>query len=234
MSSFMKISVLFFGLAHDLTGFEQEEVELRDGEKVGDLWRRYEERFPGWAAVSGSWVVAVNQDVADASRALAEGDEVAFLPPVSGGASADFCYITRNVIPTAALSRQLKAAEDGAVVVFEGIVRNHSQGRRTLYLDYEAYEPMAVRVMQEISEEVKRRFGIDRIGIVHRVGHLEIGETSVAIVAVSAHRGAAFDACRYAIDELKRRVPIWKKEHFEEGAVWAGLAKQESRLAEVL
>ncbi len=234
MSSFMKISVLFFGLAHDLTGFEQEEVELRDGEKVGDLWRHYKERFPAWAAASGSWVVAVNQDVADASRALAEGDEVAFLPPVSGGASADFYYITRNVIPTAALSRQLKAAEDGAVVVFEGIVRNHSQGRRTCYLDYEAYEPMAVRVMQEISEESKRRFGIDRIGIVHRVGRLEIGETSVTIVVAAAHRGAAFDACRYAIDELKQRVPIWKKEHFEEGAEWAGLAKQEGRLAEVL
>ncbi len=179
-------------------------------------------------------MVAVNQDVAETSQALTEGDEVAFLPPVSGGSAADFYSVTRDVIQVAELSGQLRAAGDGAVVVFEGIVRNHSQGRSTRYLDYEAYEPMALRMMEEIGEETKRRFLVDRIGIIHRIGRLEIGEASVAIIIASAHRAAAFDACSYAIDELKRKGPIWKKEHFEDGSGWARGGKQESRLAEVL
>jgi MoaE-MoaD fusion protein len=229
----MKIRVLFFGLMHDVTGFEQEEVELRDGESVASLWRRYENRFPGLAEISGSLMVAVNQNVVESSRTLAEGDEVAFLPPVSGGSAADLYRITRDIIPVAQISSQFRAAEDGAVVAFEGIVRKHSQGRRTLYLDYEAYEPMAIRIMQEIGEEARKRFPVSRVAIIHRIGRLEIGETSVLIVTASAHRAAAFDGCRYAIDELKRRVPIWKKEQFEEGSEWAESGRQENTLAGV-
>jgi molybdopterin synthase catalytic subunit len=107
------------------------------------------------------------------------------------------------------------------VVVFEGIVRNHSRGRFTLYLEYEAYEPMAIRKMEEIIHEVKQKFAIDRIGMIHRLGRLEIGETSVAIIVTSGHRHAAFEACHYVIDRLKRIVPIWKKEYFQDGSVWA-------------
>jgi molybdopterin synthase catalytic subunit len=152
---------------------------------------------------------------------LHDGDEVAFLPPVSGGSNEDYYLLTRSPISTADLVRQQQAPEDGAVVVFEGVVRNNSKGRRTLYLEYEAYEPMAIRKMQEIELQVRRRFEIDHIGMIHRLGRLEIGETSVAIIVTSAHRRAAFGACQFAIDRLKQIVPIWKKEYFEDGSVWS-------------
>ena len=113
-----------------------------------------------------------------------------------------------------------KSPGDGAVVVFDGIVRNNSKGRATLYLDYEAYEPMALRKMREIAAEMRARFAVDRIALVHRLGRLQIGETSVLIVVSAGHRGAAFDACRFAIETLKRTVPIWKKEYFADGEVW--------------
>ena len=222
----MRIKVLFFGLAHDLTGFGQEQVEVSDGERLDDLCRRYEGRFPRLREMAGSLLTAVNQEVVERSQPLRDGDEVAFLPPVSGGAPGsaggrDFYRITRDVIRTAELADQLKAPEEGAVVIFEGIVRNHLHGRKTRYLEYEAYEPMAVRKMEEIGEEAKGKFAIDRVGMIHRVGRLEIGETSVAIIVTAAHRGPAFEACHYAIDRLKQIVPIWKKEYFDDGAVWA-------------
>ena len=115
----------------------------------------------------------------------------------------------------------MKQGEDGALVVFDGIVRNNTRGRRTLYLDYEAYEAMALTAMQRLAAEAKQQFAVREVALVHRLGKLEIGETSVLIVVASAHRGAAFDACRWIIDTLKKIVPIWKKEHFEDGAVWA-------------
>lgn len=132
----------------------------------------------------------------------------------------DIVQIVRAPIDVAALAGRLRRGEDGAVVVFEGIVRNHSGGRPTLYLEYEAYEPMALEQMRAIACEARERWPIDRIAIVHRVGRLEIGETSIAIVVVSAHRAPAFDACRHAIDRVKKAVPVWKKEYFADGAVW--------------
>lgn len=230
----MKIKVLFFGLAHDLTGFEQEEAEIAEGESLASLCRRYEARFPHLAEISGSLLMSVNEDVSVLSRELREGDEVAFLPPVSGGTDDDIYDITCGPIAVQQLVRQLKAPQNGAVVVFEGVVRNHSVGRRTLYLEYEAYQGMAIRMMRTVGEEAKRRFEIDRIGMVHRVGRIDIGETSVAIVVTSAHRRPAFEACHYAIDELKQKVPIWKKEYFEDGAVWAQNEAQKPFLAEVV
>src|SRR6201998_4467518 len=129
--------------------------------------------------------------------------------------------LTREIIPNAAIAREVRADEDGAVATFDGCVRNHSHGRSTLYLEYEAYESMALAKMREIAEHVHGSFAINRVAIVHRLGRLEIGETSVFIAVSAAHRAAAFDACRFAIDTLKRTVPIWKKEYFEDGAVWA-------------
>jgi molybdopterin synthase catalytic subunit len=127
----------------------------------------------------------------------------------------------RTVIPTTELVEALKAGEDGAVVVFDGIVRNHTRGRQTLFLDYESYEQMALEQMRSLAIQAIDRFGVRDIVLVHRLGRLEIGETSVLIAVASAHRGAAFDACRWIIDTLKKSVPIWKKEHFVDGAVWA-------------
>jgi len=224
----MKVEVLFFGLAHDLTGFEREQVDIPEGASVENLRNHYEDRYPRLREYASSLLAAVNQEIADPSQILCEGDEVAFLPPVSGGAGEDFYEITRDPIPTQNLANRLKAPEDGAAVVFEGIVRNHSRGRRTLYLEYEAYEPMAVRRMEEVGREARAKFPIDRIGMIHRLGRLEIGETSVAIIVTSAHRRAAFEACRFAIDRLKQIVPIWKKEYFEDGAVWAEGEEQSS------
>lgn len=144
--------------------------------------------------------------------------------------SGDVFLLVRERIDTQSLAEQLKTPEDGAVVVFDGFVRNNFKGQKTLYLEYESYEPMAYAKIREIGAEIHAKFPVHRIAIVHRLGRLEVGETSVVIVVASAHRAAAFDACRYAIDTLKRVVPIWKKEYFEGGAVWAEgeIARQEA------
>ena len=172
-----------------------------------------------------SLALSVNQEYSSPDRALQSGDEVGLLPPVSGGSegarSADSVRIVRDPISTQAEVDRLKLPQDGAAVIFEGVVRDNTRGRRTLYLDYEAYEPMALKQMQELADKARTQFAIRDIALVHRLGRLEIGETSVLIVVASAHRGPAFDACRWIIDTLKKTVPIWKKEYFEDGAVWA-------------
>jgi molybdopterin synthase catalytic subunit len=129
--------------------------------------------------------------------------------------------ITDGVIPAAEIVAGIKAGSDGAVCVFDGIVRDNSRGRKTLYLDYEAYREMALEQMRGLSGEAVTKFGVRDVVLVHRLGRLEVGETSVLVVVASAHRGAAFDACRWLIDTLKKTVPIWKKEHFVDGAIWA-------------
>jgi MoaE-MoaD fusion protein len=133
----------------------------------------------------------------------------------------DLFALVRSPIDKPAIARDVQADSDGAIVTFDGFVRNESHGRRTLYLEYQAYETMALAKMREIGHIVHEKFAVDRLAIVHRLGRLEIGETSVFIAVSAPHRAAAFDACRYAIDTLKRTVPIWKKEYFEDGAVWA-------------
>jgi molybdopterin converting factor subunit 1 len=221
----MRVHVLFFGRLKEIVGNAEDHAELSEGARVEDLFARYGTRFPELARYRSSVVASVNQEFAEWRAPLASGDEVAFLPPVSGGQQAqlveDIYELVREPIRTAEIVAHVKAPEDGAVVVFDGIVRNHSGGRTTLCLDYEAYEPMALGKMREIGAEIRRKFPIHRIALVHRLGRLEIGETSVFIAISSPHRRAAFDACRLAIDTLKRTVPIWKKEYFADGAVWA-------------
>ncbi|QNI36067.1 molybdenum cofactor biosynthesis protein MoaE [Edaphobacter albus] len=128
--------------------------------------------------------------------------------------------ITDEVIPATEIVAELKAGADGAVCVFDGIVRDNTRGRKTLYLDYEAYREMALGQMRALAQEAVEKFGVRDVALVHRLGRLYVGETSVLVVVASAHRGAAFDACRWLIDTLKRTVPIWKKEQFADGAVW--------------
>ena len=134
--------------------------------------------------------------------------------------SGEFYEITREVIDAQAIARRMLRTADGAVCVFEGVVRDHSKGKRTLYLEYEGYESMALKKLEEIGSFVRQAWEVGTIAIVHRLGRLEIGETSVAVIVTSSHRRAAFDACHYAIDKLKKVVPIWKKEFFEDSEVW--------------
>jgi len=215
----MEIKVLFFGVLKDMAGGNSETVVLPEGSTAADVLRHYESRMPGARSVFSSIAISVNQEYSTPEARLESGDEVGLLPPVSGGVPR--AQITRNQIDGARVVSDIKRHDDGAVAVFEGIVRNHSRGRRTLFLEYEAYEPMALKEMESLADQALARFQIRELAIVHRLGHLDIGETSVLIVVASAHRAAAFDACRWLIDTLKRTVPIWKKEHFEDGAVWA-------------
>jgi MoaE-MoaD fusion protein len=228
----MQIRVLFFGALKDVVGRAEEHLQLEPGIDIARLFDLYLHRFPGLERHRASVLFSRNREFVDQGQSLEEGDEVAFLPPVSGGAPSGegpsqltlqeklLCRLTTQPIDTRALVERARQDEDGAVVIFEGVVRNHSKGRATKFLEYEAYEPMALEKMREIGEELARRFPVDRIAMVHRLGRLEIGEASVVIVVGSEHRKAAFEACREAIDRLKRFVPIWKKEYFADGAVW--------------
>lgn len=224
----MRVRVLFFGILKDVFRHSEDTLELRPGASISDVLEHYQTLAPEKNGLFPSLAVAVNQQYASRNHALQDGDEVALLPPVSGGAetaagprSSYHCEIVRTRIATEQILERMKRGEDGAVVVFEGIVRNHTRNRRTQFLDYEAYEPMALTQMNALAEKALANYTIREIAIVHRLGRLEIGETSVLIIVASAHRAAAFDACRYVIDTLKRTVPIWKKEHFADGAVWA-------------
>jgi len=221
----MRVTLLTFGILRDwlpATAAHQ----LPEGSTVDDLLEACLRGLPEGSALSASLAVAVNQEYARGGQRLAEGDEVALLPPVSGGNDAQpgagpvVRLIHEPIVPAEIVS-PLERPEDGAVVVFDGIVRNHSRRRQTCYLEYEAYEPMALAQMRELVAEALGRFAIRDVALVHRLGRLEVGESSVLIAVFSAHRAAAFDACRWLIDTLKQTVPIWKKEFFADGAVWA-------------
>lgn len=215
----MRVRVLYLGILKELSGHESEWIQVEEGSTVRDVWSRLGERVPRLAQYQRSVATAVNHSYAPANTVLREGDELALLPPVSGG--VERASIVRAPIDTAAVAASVRAPEDGAVALFDGVVRNNTRGRRTLYLDYEAYEELALKQMNELAAKALSQFSVRDVKIVHRVGRLEIGESSVFIAVASAHRAAAFDACRWLIDTLKKTVPIYKKEYFEDGAVWA-------------
>jgi molybdopterin synthase catalytic subunit len=223
---FMRVRVLYFGMLRELAGHAEESVEVNGGGKLADLYAQLQQRVPQLAALSRSIALSINSEYAEPGTTLRDGDEVALLPPVSGGSQSapitmSRCRIVRDPIDAASVAEELKHPEDGAVVLFDGIVRNNSRGRRTLYLEYSAYESMALKEMEKLTEQALSTYKVRDIRVVHRLGRLEIGETSVLIGVASAHRAAAFDAARWIIDTLKKTVPIWKKEFFEDGAVWA-------------
>lgn len=224
----MQVRVLFFGILKDMAGRASDSLDLPENSRLCQVVEHYEKAVPGLKDLMPSLAVSVNQEYAALDARLKQGDEIALLPPVSGGstdsranATSGHAAIVREVIDTTSVVKAIKRPEDGATVIFEGIVRNHTRGRRTLYLDYEAYQEMAIKQMEELAGRALKEYKVRDVTIVHRLGRLEIGETSVLIVVASAHRAAAFEACRWLIDALKRTVPIWKKEYFEDGAVWA-------------
>lgn len=217
----MHVRVLLFGILKDILPEVPDSLQMPAGATVATLLDHFRAQTPRQEQLWKSLAVAVNQDYAALEHPLADGDEVALLPPVSGGNQVAHVALVREPIQAEMLVSQLKQDEDGAVVVFDGIVRDNTRGRRTLYLDYESYEEMALKQMRALAQEAGQRFTIRDVLLVHRLGRLEVGETSVLIAVASAHRAAAFDACRWLIDTLKKTVPIWKKEYFKDGAVWA-------------
>ena len=218
----MQVRVLFFGVLKDLAGRSSDVISLPDQATAADVLDHYERAFASKKGILASIAISVNQEYAASDCRLHAGDEIALLPPVSGGTQDQpYVRLVRERIVPHDIVPTLERPEDGAIVIFDGIVRNHSRGRRTLYLEYEAYEEMALTKLRELASEATQRFAIRNVGLIHRLGHLEIGESSVLIAVFSAHRAAAFEACRWLIDTLKRTVPIWKKEFFEDGAVWA-------------
>jgi MoaE-MoaD fusion protein len=225
----VRVKVLFFGQLKDIVGCSEELIEVPETSTVATVFDSYRKRFPRVDALAGSIVPARNQQFASLSTPVGDDDEIAFLPPVSGGAAytqvisdpAGHVYaLTRSPIDTTAIREAVLRGADGAVVTFEGVVRDNTKGRATRYLEYECYEPMAVRVMQQIGTDIAAAHAIDRIAMVHRLGRMEISEASVVVVVSAPHRKPAFEAALEGINRLKRLVPIWKKEFFADGEVW--------------
>jgi len=224
----VRVRVLFFGAAREAAADELT-LSLPAGTDARDAFERLLAEYPDLRRFRSSLLVAVNQEYArDLAIELKDGDELALFPPVSGGAepaadeedARDFFELTTEAIDVGAVARRVVPRRCGATVTLDGYAREWTKGRRTLHLVYEAYAPMALAEMRRLGAEARHRFDIAHIGIVHRTGRTEIGETSVVIAVSAPHRRAAFEACEWAIRELKRTVPIWKKEFFEDGEVW--------------
>ena len=215
----MNIHVLFFGAARDAVEANQLDLELEAPATVASAFQSLKERFEKLERFGRSLLFAVNQEYATPDTQLKENDELAVFPPVSGG-SQDFFELTTEAIDVGEVARRVVLPECGATVTLDGYAREWTRGKRTSYLIYEAYDAMALTEMQRLGAEAHKQFDIAHIGIVHRTGRIEIGETSVVIAASAPHRRAAFQACEWAIKELKRTVPIWKKEIFENGEEW--------------
>jgi molybdopterin synthase catalytic subunit len=230
----MQVKVLYLGMLREIAGRDKEVVQLGEQSRLADLFAQLQQRIPKLSEFRGAIALAVNYEYSDGATELRDNDEVALLPPVSGGAPrkgptaelplpliSEHARIVSEPIQAAPILAAIKRPDDGAIAIFDGMVRNQSRGRRTLYLDYVAYERMALGQMEQLARQALERFAIRDLRVVHRMGRLQIGESSVYIAVAAAHRVAAFEACRWLIDTLKTTVPIWKKEYFEDGAVWA-------------
>lgn len=244
----LRVTIRLFAMQRELAGTREVALAIPDGATIEDAWEALVARFPTLAGGRPYVRFARNGAYAEPPTALADGDEVAVIPPVSGGGRAGrvrLLELTGAPIDDARLAA-LRAAiadpRDGACVTFLGLTREtpgrpapgqeaeaaRHAGKTVERLGYEAFEPLARRVLEEIAGEIETRFGVTRLAIVHRTGEVPVGEASVAIAAGAPHRGEAFEACRYAIEELKARAPIWKAERFADGSVWVGRAARPS------
>ena len=233
----INVRVLFFGAAREVAGQEEVNLSLVAPVNAASAFEQVLAAYPELRRFGRSLLLAVNQEYASLDREVHDGDELALFPPVSGGSCEDaemrgqagqtaddstqgFFELTTEPIDVGTVARRVVLPQCGATVTLDGYAREWTRGRRTLYLVYEAYAPMAVSELRRLGREAHEHFDIAHIGIVHRTGRLEIGETSVVIAVSAPHRRAAFEACEWAIRELKRTVPIWKKEVFADGEVW--------------
>jgi molybdopterin synthase catalytic subunit len=235
----VQVEVLLFARLRELVGRSSVSLSLSVSAGVdggahvppcaaGDVWRELVGAHPRLAGADSGLRVAVNQSYADWSTPVADGDVVAFIPPVAGGSGAGSAvgrpgihvWLTSSPLDPRAVEELVRTDEDGAVCTFVGVVRNHAEGHAVTHMDYEAYPGMAEAEMERIAADALARFGATAVAAVHRVGRLEVGEASVVVAASAPHRGVAFDACRYTIDTLKAEAPVWKKEYGPDGAEW--------------
>jgi MoaE-MoaD fusion protein len=222
----VRVRVRLFARYREALGRERLEVDLPEGGTVESAWSAVADLHPELAPYRPFTLFAVGQDYVSPEHRLRPDDELCLFPPVSGGAGAatDIYRIVTEPLSPDTIAAEVDDPGAGGIVIFSGVVRNETGGRPVKFLEYEAHAPMAEVKMREIGESLRARWsGVKRVAMLHRIGRLEIGEASVLIAVSASHRGDAFEACRYAIDTLKRTVPVWKKEHFEDGEVWVGL-----------
>jgi molybdopterin synthase catalytic subunit len=224
----MKVQVCLFARYREAIGRDRIEVDLPEGGTVEAAWHAVTARYPSLLPFRPFTLFALGDDYVPAERRLGDGDELCLFPPVSGGAGAaggaDWIEVMAQPLSERALAESVADPGAGGLALFSGVVRDQTGGRRVKFLEYEAHAPMALAKMREIAGQVRARWpSVLRLALVHRIGRLEIGESSVMIAVSSPHRREAFEACHFAIDTLKEIVPIWKKEHFEDGEVWVGL-----------
>lgn len=211
----MKVTLRLFAGLHDLLGERQICLELPEDATVVDLREQLGRRYPAIVPFLPTIACAIHEEFVPQGHRLRDGDDVAIIPPVSGG--SDCFRVTAEPLDPEELLRAVRQDESGAVILFLGVARNHSEGRRVLALEYEAYPEMAEKKLRDVADEVRARWPVTGIGALHRTGRLAIGETSLLVAVSSAHRLEAFEACHYAVDRIKQIVPVWKKEIWEDG-----------------
>jgi MoaE-MoaD fusion protein len=216
----MQVTVRLFGSIREATGAKERVVTLPDGARLSDLRALLAREHPAFELMGERLRGSVNLEIVSSETPLADGDEVAFLPPVSGGAGSGRCSLSARALDVGAVVARVAGPDTGGIVTFVGTVRDASRGREIRHLEYEAYPQMAEREMERIADEAAARWPGVRVAMAHRTGHLAIGEMAVVVVAAAPHRPEAFTAARYAIDTLKERVPIWKKEVAIDGESW--------------
>jgi molybdopterin synthase catalytic subunit len=216
------IQMRYFAFVREQLGKSKEAIELADGSTVAQALDLVLAASPRLLNAQSAMMVMVNQAYQPREHVLANGDEVAIIPPVSGGSAEKRFLVTDNVLDPRRIEALVIDDASGALVTFAGTVRDNARGKTVVALDYEAYPPAAEKMLEQIGDEIYEQWGIPTVAIAHRFGLLHVGETSVVIAVSSAHREVAFDACRYAIERIKVLVPIWKREVYEDGAVWIG------------
>src|SRR5215813_6210356 len=223
----MKVAVRLFARYREAAGRDHVELELPEGGTVQEAWEAVASRFPVLEPYRPFTLFALGTDYVQPNHPLHAGDEVCLFPPVSGGSDGDWVEVTTSPLSEERLAAAVGDPGAGGIVLFSGVVRDQTGGRRVKFLEYEAHAPMAEAKMREIAAEMRVRWpDIARIVMIHRIGRLEIGESSVMIGVSSPHRRQAFEACHFSIDTLKETVPVWKKEYFEDGEVWVGLQSE--------
>ena len=226
----MKVKVRFFALYRERAGRDQVCLEMSPGATVSQLVQEVRSLYPNLAPPAVEIVAAVNTEYAGPETELSEGDDVALIPPVSGG--NNMIEITRQPVKSEEVTAKVRRDTNGAVVTFLGTTRLFAEGKKVLYLEYEAYEDMALKELAKIHQEIQSEWNIEDIATTHRIGRVNIGEVSLVVAVASPHRKEAFRACHEAVDRIKERVPIWKKEYFEDGYHWVACEEHERSLVQ--